>query len=489
MNLPTNNISYTISIFNIINNQNNIISNETNDINGLLSNYGIERIFIINNLFMPLSNSAVIDLTYSGNNHSGNKKAKLFNSALAEGNIVKIDEVFNGVYKAVFVGYIATVNISQGTQTGLNLTLNCLSLLGQLSYQLVANYINDTLMLGGGEFPITDFVANQVELGKILLAFQNESLMSYAINHQIINSYDSYNNQQLAFLIRAGEDGLSSKSVVNFFASTNDNRFDSLLRTIYAYQRLIYQDLDGTIKIAIPSVTESGLSDSISDFYNFDIGKFNDSVAEDSIKYERYSISKNAGIVCNRAFASLIPLGFNIIGSNEQNTINYVSQLSGNIFSRGQQLLKTGIFTLSRNDIVDLSDNIVRDPTLLRLFDITQGINNNIVATDVSGVKSNKPIVGLYANRLLAQDAFLETQLEIDLPRLSCYNKANGTLTDIPLGHTVNVDDNGNLGLEISKFYCYQMMLNYDINGGTRLSLGLCKPYSFTTLWDDKGAG
>ncbi|MFN8769821.1 MAG: hypothetical protein ACK5Z5_09065 [Neisseriaceae bacterium] len=476
-----NNISYTISIFDIFNNQNNIISNDTNDLNGLLSNYGIERIFIINNLFMPLSNSAVIDLTYSANN----PKTKLFNPALAEGNIVKIDEVFNGNYKTVFVGYIATVNISQDTQTGLNFTLDCLSLLSQLSYQLVANDINDTLMLGG-EFPITDFVANQVELGKILLAFQNESLMSYVINNQIINSYDSYNNQQLAFLIPNGEDGLSSKSTVNFFASTNDNRFDSLLRTIYAYQRLIYQDLDGTIKIAIPSVTESGVIDSISNFYNFDIGKFNDTVAEDSIKYERYSISKNAGIVCNRAFASLIPLGFNIIGSNEQNTINYVSNLSGNIFSRGQQLLKSGIFTISKHDIVDLSDNIVRDPTLLRLFDITQGLNSNIIATDVSGIKSNKPIVGLYANRLLAQDAFLETQLEIDLPRLSCYNRANGTLTDIPLGHTVNVDDNGNLGLETSKFYCYQMLLNYDINSGARLSLGLCKPYSFTTLWNNK---
>ena len=104
--------------------------------------------------------------------------------------------------------------------------------------------------------------------------------------------------------------------------------------------------------------------------------------------------------------------------------------------------------------------------------------------TDVSGVKSNKPIVGLYANRLLAQDAFLETQLEIDLPRLSCYNAANGELTDIPLGYTVNVDDNDNLGLETNKLYCYQIALNYDINNGTRLSLGLCKPYSFTTLWD-----
>ena len=37
-----------VSIFDILTNQNNIISNDTNDINGLLSNYGIERILIIN---------------------------------------------------------------------------------------------------------------------------------------------------------------------------------------------------------------------------------------------------------------------------------------------------------------------------------------------------------------------------------------------------------------------------------------------------------
>ena len=469
-----NNISYVVSIFDIITNQNNIISNDADDITGLLSNYGIERILVTNNLFMPLANSAVIDLTYSSNN-----KTKLFNSAIAEGNLVKIEEVFNNSYKTVFVGYIATVNIGQDTQIGLNLTLNCLSLLGQLSYQLVANDIDDTLMLGSGEFPITDFVSNQVELGKILVAFQNQSLMSYALNHQIISSYDNYNEQQLAFLILTGQDGLTSKTPVYFFASTNDNRFDSLLRTVYAYQRLIYQDLDGTIKIAIPSVAETA----VGSFYQFDIGKFNDTVDDNSIKYERYNITKNAGIVCNRAFASLIPVGFNLVGKNEKDTINYVSSLSGKIFTRGQALLNSGIFNISKHDIVDLNDNIVKDPTLLRLFDITQGSNSNIVATDVSGVKSNKPIVGLYANRLLAQDAFLETQLEIDLPRLSCYNAVNGDLSDIPLGYTINVNDNGNLGLETNKLYCYQMVLNYDANNGTRLSLGLCKPYSFTTLW------
>lgn len=80
-----NTVSYMVSIFDIITNQNNIISNDANDITGLLSNYGIERILIINNLFMPLVNSAVIDLTYSATNN----KTKLFNSAIAEGNLVK----------------------------------------------------------------------------------------------------------------------------------------------------------------------------------------------------------------------------------------------------------------------------------------------------------------------------------------------------------------------------------------------------------------
>lgn len=471
-----NNLSYMVSIFDIITNQNNIISNDTNDINGLLSNYGIEHILIMNNLFMPLANIATIDLTYSASNN----KTKLFTTALAEGNLVKIEEVFNNTYKTVFVGYIGTVDIVQDTQSGLNITLNCLSLLRQLSDQLVANNIDDTLMLGGGNFPIADFVANKVELGKILIAFQNQSLMSYALSREIISSYDNYDSEQLAFLIPNGSDGLTSKTAVYFFASTNDNRFDSLLRTIYAYQRLIYQDMDGTIKIAIPSAAETETGN----FYNFDIGKFNATVDPGSTKYDRYRISKNAGIVCNRAFASLLPIGFNVIGTNEKNTINYVSNLSGNIFTRGQALLKSGIFTISKHDVIDLSDNIIKDPTLLRLFDITQGSNSNIVATDVSGAKSNKPIVGLYANRLLAQDAFLESQLEIDLPRLSCYNSNTNTLTDIPLGYTVNVNDNGNLGLETNKLYCYQMALNYDLNSGTKLNLGFCKPYSFTTLWD-----
>lgn len=475
-------INYTISIFDIISNQTNIISNDNSDTNSLLSNYGIEKITIINNLFMPLANVANIDLSYS----KSSNKTKLFNLGIAEGNVVKIEEVFNNSYKTVFVGYIGTVNIVQDTQLGLNLSLNCLSLLSQLSYQLVANDIDDTLMLGGGQFPITDFVANKVELGKILVAFQNQSLMSYAVNKQVINSSVNYAGEQLAFLVPPGDDNLTVKTPVYFFASTNDNRFDSLLRTVYAYQRLVYQGLDGIVKIAIPSVAESD----VGNFYQFDIGKFNATVDSNSTKYERYVIAKNAGIVCNRAFASLIPVGFNLVRRNEQDTINYVANLSGKLFTRGQALLNSGIFTISKHDVVDLSDNIVRDPTLLRLFAISQGSNSNIIATDVSGVKSSKPIVGLYANRMLAQDAFLETQLEIDLARLACYNPVNKQLMDIPLGYTVNVNDNGNLGLETSKFYCYQMLLNYDVNNGTKLSLGLCKPYSFTTLWSagDPGA-
>jgi len=70
------NVSYMITIFDIIPQQNNIISNDNNDINGLLSNYGIERVLVMNNLFIPLANTAVIDLTYS----SRSNKIKLFNS-------------------------------------------------------------------------------------------------------------------------------------------------------------------------------------------------------------------------------------------------------------------------------------------------------------------------------------------------------------------------------------------------------------------------
>ena len=185
-----NNVDYIVTIFDVINNQTNIISNDNNDINGLLSNYGIEKIFIANNLFMPLANIATIELTYGTNSN----KTKLFNPGIAEGNIVKIEEVCNNRYNTVFVGYIATANLGQDVhQAGLNITINCISLLGQLAHQLVANDIDDTLMLGGGKFPITDFVANKVELGRILTAFQEQSLMSYALNRQVIDSYDTYN--------------------------------------------------------------------------------------------------------------------------------------------------------------------------------------------------------------------------------------------------------------------------------------------------------
>ena len=49
------NIDYMVTIYDVINNQTNIISNDTNDINGLLSNYGIERIFIASNATLALN--------------------------------------------------------------------------------------------------------------------------------------------------------------------------------------------------------------------------------------------------------------------------------------------------------------------------------------------------------------------------------------------------------------------------------------------------
>lgn len=469
----SNEISYLITISDIINGTTEIISNKATNVT---TNYGLEKLDAVNNIFSPLSSIAILELSYipRGNN------VKLIQDSIREGNIVRIDEVYNGSQNTVFVGYIAYLDCGGGIDSGTNITLYCLSLLAQLATQSVVNDIDDTLMLGGGKFTITDFAANKVELGKILLAFQSESLMSYALDKKVINSYEKYNDNQLAFALPQGMDDLNVKSEVYFFGSTEENRFDSLLRTVYAYQRLIYQDLDGVVKIAAPSIKATA----ISDFYHFDIGGFGDSIAANSIPYSRYHIRRNAGVVCNRAYASLIPVGVNIIGQDEQNTVNYVAKLSGKLFTRGQQLYNTGLFTITKHRMVDLSENVVKDPMLLRLFDITKSNNSNITTTNISGGKSKLPIVGLYANCILSQNQYPELQLELEMPRLACYNGVSKELTAIPLGHMVNVNDNGSLALETSKLYCYQAAISYSVTEGSKLSLGLCKPFCFTPLWE-----
>jgi hypothetical protein len=421
---------------------------------------------------MPTASSLIVNLACKPNDN-------IYSLSIAEGNIVKLIENHANVSYVTFVGYVASVEIAQTVRSGLESTLICFPLITQLSYQLVANNVNDTMMLGGSSIPINNFVENKVPLGNILAAFQQQSLLSYAIEKQILQSNGQYQGAQLAFSVPNGSDGLTPSTSVYFFASTNDNRFDSLLRTVYAYQRLLYQDLNGTIQIAIPSAKENSLSS----FYTFDVGIICDTISSNSIPYTNYRITRNAGIVCNQTYASVLPLPFNIIKNNEQNTINYVANIQGNLFKRSQQLLSTGLFTITKHDIVDLNESIVQDPMLSQLVNVTQASNNNLIANDVSGTKQNLPVVGLYANRLLAQDLFLETQIEVELPRLACIDD-QGNLQPLPLGNLVQINnENNSLNLDTSKYYCYQVGLNYSKDSGSEVFLGLCKPFTFTTLW------
>lgn len=57
-------------------------------------------------------------------------------------------------------------------------------------------------------------------------------------------------------------------------------------------------------------------------------------------------------------------------------------------------------------------------------------------------------------------------------------------MQSLPLGNLVHLNNpNNSLKQDTSKYYCYQVGLNYSKEGGTQISLNLCKPFTFTTLW------
>lgn len=116
--MVTNNssLNYQLLIDNIVNNSQVIINNSCSQ-----QSYYMKNFRLINSLFLPSANSLIISLIYANN-------SVVYSSALAEGSIIKLVENNVNIFNTCFVGYIASVEISQNCYSGLSITLVCFSL-------------------------------------------------------------------------------------------------------------------------------------------------------------------------------------------------------------------------------------------------------------------------------------------------------------------------------------------------------------------------
>lgn len=480
-------LSYQIKLYDIISNNAYVIDNEStflDDLNDIEAPYELATFEINNDIFDPSQNTAFVELTYNPG-----VTDDIITRSILGGNIIQVTEIpSDSPSSVVFVGYVAEMELDQESEgSGTTIKLNCNSLLMQLADQMVVNDLDQVLTLLGGNGIITDFVFNLIPFGVILQFMTTQSLLKYATTNNIIPLVNAYNGTLLPFNIvdNAGI-GVSTDAKVYYYASTDDYRLESLLRTIEAYQMICYQDLDGVIQITQPNVTQNNTySFNVGDYYGTVTGNNQSdnaiSITDNTMLYKGFNYKNKSASVANRTFASLINPGVNITKDNDKNTINYVSTIDGDLFTRSQELADSGIFELSKHDVVDLSPNMITNPLLLNVLSRTTN-GNSIFTNDVSGNKTQTTITGIYSAKLLAKELHEETTISINMARLACTQDGK-TLLPIPFGQTITVLDNGKLAFDTTSYYCYNFKLSYSGSSGTELRLKMCKPYTKTTVW------
>lgn len=456
---PIGSLRVYFNVFDIINNQILMVDNLSN------LECGFTSIDISNNIFSPDDNNAYIKVVFK-NIGVINK----FTSFFAGGNIIQILEN-NNTPKVVFVGYIKTISINISIQnSGTAIDVACGSLLSQLYSQMMVDYNEQASYLQFATGIIANsYVRNQVPLSNILLYMTSNSLLSFATNvkNSIVGEYSIVKGTRIPFVVTQGIDGFNINTPVYFYSPPEQNKLSALLNTIYAYQKIIYQDLNGAIRITNPSASDNNKSNIYFDNTSFSNDPTNP-------KFISMSITLNDGTTPNRVYSSLISTGFQTVGQNEKSFVNYVTTPNASLFSRLAKLLKTGLFTISRSYNPEISSNeFVTNPFLIRLLDIASNSNKHINIKNSSIDKENQTIVGGYAGRALAEYMTSETNININASRVA--------LKEIPFGKLVNVSSPWLP--DTSSYYCYGFNLSYQAEDATA-SLALCKPFTNTLGWE-----
>lgn len=422
----------------------------------------------------PLTNTANVVVQTKGIQNVGT-----ISQDFAEGNIVElyVNE------KRKYVGFIASYTLTVSRDTGTLIILNLKSLLMSLNQQMVVNSYQDDVVLGGNT-TITDFASNKIKFQNVLDWFTSESIIGYAAIN-VLNFQPTINNVLgLPYIFSNGsENTLTDQSLIWFYASVNDNRLDALQKVLQPYQRLIYQDPSGVLKIE--PMTSEPYQDSTTGFtYYIDLvtnerlpTPFIGASNYGNVLWSTFSYQKAAANVANRAYSMLMQVGLNIAPSGPGSS-SFVSvstaQTSNNLFPRPVELLNSGYFEQSVNYSCDLSTKMITDPTLLTYF--AQNNNAGLTAALAGNVGGQQgQVTKIYAQLAMARALFEESQLQITIP----YEEYADY--DLPLGRTISVQEP--TLLDTGSWYCYGCSLSFSQGTGSLLTLQLTKPYTYNAYW------
>lgn len=429
------------------------------------------------NIFDPKKNTASVTIESRGYNlNSLNGTINPIND-FATGNIVSyyVNETL------VYIGYIVSLNVSKNIGPGTTINLQINSLLMSLGNQVVVNSVEDNVVLGTNTY-ITNFASNNIVFQYILEWFTNKSIISYAAQNILNNAFSVSDILGLPYVFRNGsENYLDETSKVWFYASSNTNRLDCLKQILQPYQRLLYQDPSGLIRIE-PATSEMYQIQGDGFSFNFDLTSNalvtpGNLFISNTCPWMSYSYKNNAAALANRAYSMLYPVGINLSENGPGSSAvvsTTTSATANNLFPRSTELLNSGQFEQSISYGCDLSSNMISDPQLLTYYSVntTAGLVASLAGNSAPG---SGQVSKIYSQIALARELFNESQLQIDIPYESVANYP------LPLGRSISV--NAPFMLDTNTWYCYGCIIDFSNTKGSTLRLMLCKPYTYFGYW------
>lgn len=291
--------------------------------------------------------------------------------------------------------------------------------------------------------------------------------------------------------------GVTENTYMYVVPPVGASKLDVILQALYPYQRVIYMDTDGILKITpLTSYFDEDTN------WTLSINK-NDTLADNVIKIKGIYPHKNTALLQNRVYfslaQSLVALNLNSsnIRSPQNVALNAISIATPTriIFPRATDLLESGLGIQTSFNVMPMDINAAKQNT--GLLDSGSIINN--VQGTITGVKvdsnynafqskailsQGKFTLSLYAARKMAEILVNDLTVDVVMPLISTYDVLNATFKKIPLNQMVKIPTVQNNMFEgLNQLFCYGFSLRFSVSEGSELSLQLTKPYTFTAWW------
>ena len=480
-------LNYVLTIYDVVSSKQIQIEidNQNED-----ANYYINYVSIHHSVLHPMASNMMIDLI-KNSNYTGDS----MDDFIQCGNIVVLVENFNKTQSnTIFVGYIGVRNRNKSVGVVTNYNLECPTLLGQLQYQSLMNDYEDEFQFnndGETKIQVTDLDANLIPISTLVdTIFENTLVNSPYVNKIELNIED-----------------IDPETKVWFYADIKSKKWGSLETTLYAYQKVMYQELNGDITIANLNYNNNQAPQT---FYLPESDKI---IPSQFVGIIGWSETDRSGVTPTNAYATALPLPL-LVPTNGNAVVNVDVSNAGNIFPRLVELYQSGYFTNTMITQVDISQGILTDPFLLALNTQYNGkpIKNKIFNVNyLNGTNQQVNMMSLYALRLLAEELTNTIVTKIQTPRLadvvSSAPEINVDLQNTPQYVTGNdvkvVLNNVAKGTEVLRpmpfnkmiqvyydkgksdnLFCNALTLNISVGEVTTVEYELIKPFTGVALWN-----